>query len=252
MYRVFPASYRAEPILCACWSLDVVLNTPQCTAVLLLCCSLSVWRGTLQVSGEFVRGKEKLPCTLAGAWDKEVHVNMPDGSKRKLWQTYPMPKAESRQAVPAPPMSFTDITHMISKHVQDTSCTHILHKSSHTHLPRASFTQILHTQHTYVIHLHAPFLSSKHTPHTFQDILSDPALHPSFHSDCIWSCACIIIHSLCASGQLQVLAATVFRCSASQMLSTTVCLCSLKFYMLKFHILKFQETASLQTCEASF
>ncbi|KAL3151264.1 hypothetical protein ABBQ38_013103 [Trebouxia sp. C0009 RCD-2024] len=75
------------------------------------------WGESHQVSGEFVRGKEKLPCTLAGAWDKEVHVNMPDGSKRKLWQTYPMPKAESRQAVPAPPMSFTDITHMISKHM---------------------------------------------------------------------------------------------------------------------------------------
>ena len=62
---------------------------------------VSVWHGTLQVSGEFLRDKEKLPCMLAGAWDKDLHVNMLDGTQRKLWQTYPMPKAESRQAVSA-------------------------------------------------------------------------------------------------------------------------------------------------------
>ena len=65
----------------------------------------------LQVSGEFMRGSEKLPCTLAGTWDKDLHVCMPNGAKRKLWQIYPMPKAESRQGLtlhlfplcPAPP-----------------------------------------------------------------------------------------------------------------------------------------------------
>lgn len=44
-----------------------------------------------------MRGTEKLPCTLAGTWDKDLHVCMPNGAKRKLWQIYAMPKAESRQ-----------------------------------------------------------------------------------------------------------------------------------------------------------
>ncbi len=43
-----------------------------------------------------MRGEEKLPCALAGAWDKELSVTMPNGTKRKIWQTYAMPKAESR------------------------------------------------------------------------------------------------------------------------------------------------------------
>lgn len=53
--------------------------------------------GALQVSGEFWRGKEKVRCMLTGKWDQELHVSMPNGTKRKLWQTYPMPKTESRQ-----------------------------------------------------------------------------------------------------------------------------------------------------------
>jgi len=52
----------------------------------------------LQVSGEFLRDKEKLPCMLTGSWDKELSITMPNGAKRKIWQTYPMPKAESRRA----------------------------------------------------------------------------------------------------------------------------------------------------------
>lgn len=54
------------------------------------------WGESHQVSGQFLRDDEKLPCTLGGAWDKELYVNMPDASKRRLWQTYPMPKAETR------------------------------------------------------------------------------------------------------------------------------------------------------------
>lgn len=54
------------------------------------------WSETHQVTGEFHRGTEKLPCTLTGTWDKELSVAMPNGTKRKIWQTYPMPEAESR------------------------------------------------------------------------------------------------------------------------------------------------------------
>lgn len=54
------------------------------------------WGESHQVSGEFLRDKEKLPCTLTGTWDKELSITMPNGAKRKIWQTYPMPKAESR------------------------------------------------------------------------------------------------------------------------------------------------------------
>lgn len=50
-----------------------------------------------------MRGVEKLPCTLSGTWDKDLHVCMPNGAKRKLWHIYPMPKAESRQGSPPPP-----------------------------------------------------------------------------------------------------------------------------------------------------
>ena len=51
------------------------------------------------MSGEFLRGNEKVSCTLAGAWDKELSVVMPNGSKRKIWQICPMPKAESRYSL---------------------------------------------------------------------------------------------------------------------------------------------------------
>lgn len=54
------------------------------------------WGETHQVTGEFWRDAEKLPCSLAGTWDKEVRVTLPNSSTRKLWQIYPMPKAESR------------------------------------------------------------------------------------------------------------------------------------------------------------
>lgn len=54
------------------------------------------WSEPHQVSGEFWRDEEKLACTLAGTWDKELSATMPDGTKRKIWQTRPMPKAESR------------------------------------------------------------------------------------------------------------------------------------------------------------
>ena len=50
----------------------------------------------LQVSGDFFRGQEKLLVTLTGTWDKELTVNMPNGTKRSIWQTYAMPKTESR------------------------------------------------------------------------------------------------------------------------------------------------------------
>lgn len=53
----------------------------------------------LQVSGEFLRGSEKLPCTLAGTWDKELNVVMPNGAKRRVWQIAAMPEAESRCAL---------------------------------------------------------------------------------------------------------------------------------------------------------
>ena len=68
--------------------------------VLYFCCSIvlcgSLPYDRLQVTGEFWRDAEKLPCTLAGTWDKEVRVTLPNGSTRRIWQTLPMPKAESR------------------------------------------------------------------------------------------------------------------------------------------------------------
>lgn len=84
---------------------------------------------------------------------------MPDGSKRKLWQTYPMPKAESRQA-DSHYMSFTDITHILSKHVQSTSCTHILHK----HYSHTSSTCILDIP-SHATHLCCPVTCSTQPPH---------------------------------------------------------------------------------------
>ena len=63
-----------------------------------------------QVSGEFHRGTEKLPCTLTGTWDKELSVAMPNGTKRKIWQTYPMPEAESRQVLSLPGADMQTLT----------------------------------------------------------------------------------------------------------------------------------------------
>lgn len=54
------------------------------------------WSETHQVTGEFLRGQDKLPCSLTGTWDKELSVAMPNGTKRKIWQICSMPKAESR------------------------------------------------------------------------------------------------------------------------------------------------------------
>lgn len=56
-------------------------------------CQLTI---ILQVTGEFLRGQDKLPCSLTGTWDKELSVAMPNGTKRKIWQIRSMPKAESR------------------------------------------------------------------------------------------------------------------------------------------------------------
>lgn len=49
----------------------------------------------LQVSGEFLRNKEQLNCTLSGAWDKEVHVSKPNGAQHTLWSRPPF-KPDSR------------------------------------------------------------------------------------------------------------------------------------------------------------